>query len=112
MLPTTPAGHRGAPSTSGRIGAAGTPICCSALRAQYRAVPYSRRRSVTASATAAASIENIVDSGTSRNISAHAAPGTSVSIIARPPGDGRAFSNRGGTDDFHTEIVGAATETL
>src|ERR671914_2761520 len=82
MLPTTPIGHRGAPSTSGRIGTGGTLILSSALRAQYRTVANSRRRSVTALATAAASLENIVDSGASENISAHAKAGISVSIIA------------------------------
>ena len=84
MLPTTPAGQRGAPSASGRIGTAGTPICRSALRAQYRTVPNSRRRSPTASATTAASLGNIVDSGASENISAHADSGISEPIITRP----------------------------
>jgi hypothetical protein len=56
-------------------------------------VANSRRRSGTALATAPASIGNIVDSGASENISAHADVGTSASIIAPSPCDDRALSD-------------------
>jgi hypothetical protein len=80
------------------------------LRAQYRTVANSRRRSATAPATAAASIENIVDSDASDNISAHADAGTSVSIIARPPCDDRTPRIEAG--DSHPASVGTADEPL
>jgi hypothetical protein len=80
MLPTTPAGQRGTRSWSGRIAPAGAPIRRSAVRAQCRTVPNSRRRSGDTARTTTASAGRIAASGASAYTSATDSPGITVAI--------------------------------
>src|SRR6266851_4163735 len=81
MLPTTPAGHCGAPRGPGTIATFGRPSFASAARAQARLVVNSLRRFSTAVVMNASSSGNSTVPGASSNASAAATPGGRISSI-------------------------------
>ena len=89
MLPVTPPGHRGAPSSSARTGTGGWPSRASAARAHFRAVANSLRRRGDPRAMSASSPGNSTAPGSSPNASAAWTGGGSNSSIMGSPGAGR-----------------------